>query len=343
MRRTYLPSPVHLLTSSPSHRVTASPSPRAIRSRAFTLIELLVVIAIIALLIGILLPALRAARIAGWKTVSLANLKSIGTAGAAYQVDNKEGLPLVPYGVPVDPHIKTWCPWASWGKFADSSWTSRSIGHFDIPPSERPLNSYLYSDRLPTRQDMYTELTIRKNFQMPALRDPSDKIGHQQSWQIILDNKGSVLDNTLIENKDAARCYDDVGTSYLYQVEWFFQAGRLNNQDWDQAFRNASQAFRLSTFSPSKMIWANDEHGNSIIVQNSAKAKIKNGYGEINKSVVVFIDGHAKYIKMTPGGMGDPNAATEPWLVPAFSNAEYEVVFPNLKKWQGTNDQPTTP
>lgn len=55
--------------------------------RAFTLIELLVVISIIALLIGILLPALGAARASGRKAQCLANVRSIGQAYFSWQTD----------------------------------------------------------------------------------------------------------------------------------------------------------------------------------------------------------------------------------------------------------------
>ncbi|MFI4882019.1 MAG: prepilin-type N-terminal cleavage/methylation domain-containing protein [Phycisphaerales bacterium JB064] len=58
--------------------------------RAFTLIELLVVIAIIAILIGILLPSLGAAREASQTTVCASNCRQIGVACLLHANDNDE-------------------------------------------------------------------------------------------------------------------------------------------------------------------------------------------------------------------------------------------------------------
>jgi len=312
------------------------------KKRAFTLIELLVVIAIIALLIAILLPAIGRARKAAWLTISLQNLSQIGRGVAQYQTENKNYFPFFTnwgqlngryiwagQGVtmPTNQTSNAIATWFGFGKNCDVFWAGNNGGVFDMPGSERPLNQYIGADNLEgpgtINNRLSTTAAQRPKGEVPICKDPSDKMGHQQAWP---------LSNNRANPPSNLSCYDDVGTSYQFQFAWFVELQTELGGGFSGIYKAGMQRMKLAdTFQPSKMVYCADEYEditvNCALVPTPAQPVVVNGYGDIEKSNMLFYDGHAAYLKARRGGQGNFYNAGVP--NPAYLNDDYHLIFPS--------------
>jgi hypothetical protein len=147
-------------------------------------------------------------------------------------------------------------------------------------------------------------------------KDPSDQVGHQRVWPG--------------RNPTGISCYDDVGTSYQWQAKWYDQIEiAYPSNSLIKNFEIGARRFKFAdSFQPSRMVWLSDEWADIIINSNSDNFSVKNGYDDINRSIMGFMDAHVSYLPAIPGGMSNPTAAAQtPHLVRAFNNEHYTVIF----------------
>lgn len=255
------------------------------RRTAFTLIELLVVIAIIALLIGILLPALGQARNAAKATVNLTNLRSIGQGLEMYLGEYRK-LPAfrLPEGMS---HDTTGRPRPRWqwfvGDYIGRPYTPRSkdeVADFDNAKAIARIDNKAFMDPSHTLD----HFVRGSSGTVEALRNGSYGFNYHYLGNSRTDNPSPKFDNFPVR---VGRIQQPSLTISV--------ADSLGNQNTylDTGFREHSY-----TLDPPRLDTA---HNNAqSFAQSSGKSPAEARHQ--GKAMTAFLDGHAAGLSLTDLG-----------------------------------------
>jgi len=251
------------------------------RRRGFTLLELLVVVAIIAVLVGILAPAMSGARGEATKAKCLANLHALGQAMATYSIDDEKG-----YTTPVHPKAES--SWHYDGEYEYGGKTGVYMFEFgDFAEENRILNRYIYGE---------AKNVPAKLFQCPSDQGVQPAPVDFEPFFFLAKTRNRPI-------------HASTGTSYRLNNHIDF----LNNTEFDGAFYGPYLRPRTRVPAPGQTVLL-EEAVAEVAKWNAPNYRTMGWHGKANRFNVSFVDGHAAAIHLA--GQSDlSDAYPEYWIL----------------------------